>query len=278
MTEKKKMFIADNKYYNEESVFKPENLLREARRQRNLPGSDVPAVCMLDPDGDILEYLQRTGKATLSKSWACYHTKLYVFKLEELELGIIACAVGAPFAVLIAEQLFVSGCLLLISVTSSGVISRVHDSIQYILIKEAVRDEGTSYHYLPREEVAAIDNSLLLPLQEILTQSLANVQVGKSWTTDAPYRETMSAIEKMKSSNVHVVEMEAAALYSFAKARNKRIVCFAHITNSMAQNEIDFEKGLENGSIASLKLIYLTVRQLLPEKKLNHERLEGIRI
>lgn len=265
------MFIINNKYYNEESVFKPENLLREAKRQKSLPDGNIPSICLLDPDGDILAYLQRTGKTALNKSWACYHTKLYVFKLEELELGIIACAVGAPFAVLITEQLFVSGCQLLISVTSSGVINNVPDSIDYILIKEAVRDEGTSYHYLPLGEIAAIDNSLLVSLQEILPQNASNVQVGKSWTTDAPYRETTSAIEKMKSSNVHVVEMEAAALYAFAKARNKKIVCFAHITNSMAQNEIDFEKGAENGSIASLRLVYLTAKQLLLNKHLTHE-------
>jgi len=261
----------DNKHYDEPSVFKPENLLREAKRQRNLPDGDIPAICLLDPDGDILEYLQRTVNTTLNKSWPCYHTKLYDFRLGELELGIIACAVGAPFAVLVAEQLFVSGCRLLISVTSSGVINKVPDYIDYILIKEAVRDEGTSYHYLPPEETAAIKNSLLVSLEKVLHQNASNVLVGRSWTTDAPYRETTSAIEKMKSSDVHVVEMEAAALYAFAKARNKKIVCFAHITNSMAQNEIDFEKGAENGSIASLKLIYLTAKQLLPDKQTGNE-------
>ena len=52
--------------------------------------------------------------------------------------------------------------------------------------------------------------------------------------------------------------MEAAALYAFAKTRQKKVVCFAHLTNNMAQDGDDFEKGIENGSIDSLELIYQT--------------------
>ena len=259
------MNILENKYYQEESVFKPENLLREAKRQKGLPECKVPAICLLDPDGDILEYLLRTGKAKLNKCWACYHTKLYFFEQDGMELGIIGCVVGSSFAVLIAEQLFVSGCELLISVTSSGIIKKVPDVFNYILIKEAVRDEGTSYHYLPAGHVSGINKELLISLEKTLLKKSAHVLIGKSWTTDAPYRETPAAIENMKSADVNVVEMEAAALYAFAEAKNKKVICFAHITNSMAQNELDFEKGLENGSIASLQLIHLTAKSLLEE-------------
>ena len=262
------MSILENKYYQEESVFKAENLLREAKRQKNLPDCKVPSVCFLDPDGDILDYLLRTEKAELSKCWACYHTKLYTFTLDGMELGIIACVVGASFAVLIAEQLFVSGCELLISVTSSGIIKKVPALFNYILIKEAVRDEGTSYHYLPAGKISVINKEILITLEKTLIKKSVHILIGKSWTTDAPYRETPTAIKNMKIADVNVVEMEAAALYAFAEAKNKKVICFAHITNSMAQNELDFEKGLENGSIASLQLIHLTAKSLLEETTL----------
>lgn len=62
--------------HGEPSVFLPENMLREARRQRGLPPGTVPRVCLLDPDGDIVRYLERTGRASRSPSWACYHTAL----------------------------------------------------------------------------------------------------------------------------------------------------------------------------------------------------------
>ena len=62
--------------HDEPSVFLPENMLREARRQRDLPAGAVPRVCLLDPDGDIVRHLERTGRASRSPSWACYHTTL----------------------------------------------------------------------------------------------------------------------------------------------------------------------------------------------------------
>ncbi|MCB0483690.1 MAG: hypothetical protein KDC37_03930 [Flavobacteriales bacterium] len=78
---------------------------------------------------------------------------------------------------------------------------------------------------------------------------------AKSWTTDAPYRETESAIAAMRKEGVICVEMEAAALYSFATAKGKNVICFAHLTNTMAQQIGDFEKGEHFGSVATLNLI-----------------------
>lgn len=88
------------------SVFRPEALLREARRQRGLPLVDIPQVCVLDPDGDVVRHLKRSGPGRVHEGWACYHTELPTFDLDGVgEAGIVGCAVGAPFAVLVAEQL-----------------------------------------------------------------------------------------------------------------------------------------------------------------------------
>jgi len=78
---------------------------------------------------------------------------------------------------------------------------------------------------------------------------------GAAWTTDAPYRETAEAIEAAHAENVLAVEMEAASLYAFAQAKQKSVVCFAHITNRMGVSEGDFEKGEADGAAASLRLI-----------------------
>jgi uridine phosphorylase len=251
----------EEKKYNEESVFLPENLLREARRQKNLSECNVPKVCILDPDGDIVRYLKK-HLAQLNTCWACYHSELYNAKYKDLEFGIIGCAVGASYAVLLAEQLFVSGCELVISVTSAG---KINDSVlsDYLLIKDTLRDEGTSYHYLPKGGESVLNPDLLVKLQPLLSDKSLSVQIGKSWTTDAPYRETASAISKAKSLGADAVEMEASALYAFSKAKSKPVVCYAHLTNSMAQQNGDFEKGLENGSLTSLELIYQTAKKII---------------
>lgn len=255
--------LSKAKNYEEASVFKPENLLRESRRQNNIAPGDIPPICLLDPDGDIQSYLQKTGQAVVNDRWACYHTTMYGFNYRELDMGIIGCAVGAPFAVLLAEQLFVSGCQLLISITSSGIITPPAQPVKFILINEAFRDEGTSYHYLPPEDKTTLAPELLRRLQSLSAQPELSIGIGSSWTTDAPYRETPTAIQYARSQGITAVEMEAAALYAFAKAKNQKVVCFAHLTNTMAQQEEDFEKGPENGSIAALELAYHTASRLI---------------
>jgi len=254
--------VTDSKNYQEPSVFTPENLLREARRQKNMNDCKVPAVCVLDPDGDLVDYLIRTNQATLNTCWACYHTKLYNVKLRDAEFAVLGSAVGSSFAVLIAEQLFVSGCNILISITSAGVISPEENKFKFVLIERALRDEGTSYHYLPPSETSNLNPALFANLISYYRSTGLSVKAGISWTTDAPYRETQSAISEAKKLQAVCVEMEAAALYAFAKAKNKNIVCFAHLTNTMAQKEGDFEKGEEMGSLDALELIRHTIEAL----------------
>ena len=258
---KKKFTIADilkNKNYTEASVFQPINLLRESRRQNEIPSGKVPSVCVLDPDGDLVDYLNNKKRATISKYWACYHSNLYTFKIGELTVGIIPRVVGSSYAVLIAEQLFVSGCELLISITSAGIIKQSDSNKKFALITQAIRDEGTSYHYLPKNELSELCQKLLKKLKN--NENLWSEV--KSWTTDAPYRETMFAIDEMKKDNVTCVEMEASALYAFAKAKNKEVVCFAHLTNTMAQKEGDFEKGEDYGSPETIQLIEEVIKKL----------------
>ena len=81
------------------------------------------------------------------------------------------------------------------------------------------------------------------------------VQVGPAWTTDAPFRETEAEITEPESAGILAVEMEAAALYAFAQARQKPVLCLAHITNQMGRIEGDVEKGAADGAEDSLEVI-----------------------
>lgn len=254
--------LLTNKHYAEPSVFQPENLLREARRQKAIADCEVPPVCVLDPDGDLADYLLATGRAVKNPCWACYHSKLYSFELDGVKIGIVPCAVGAPYAVLVAEQLFVSGCRQLISITSAGIICPPKNDKRFALITNALRDEGTSYHYLPPDQPARLSDGLLQKLSPSAALPDCPFFEATSWTTDAPYRETPSAIAAMQALGITCVEMEAAALYAFAAAKQKPVACFAHLTNSMAQTEGDFEKGEAFGSIDTLNLLSTVLKIL----------------
>jgi uridine phosphorylase len=255
------------KRYNEPSLFAPENLLREARRQKALPNAAAPKVCVLDPDGDIVRHLLATDQARLDTAWACYHTSLYRFVRGGTEFGIVGCAVGASFAVLVAEEMFASGCQLLISVTSSGQISpAAHPPPYFILIDKALRDEGTSYHYLPPADYAHLDAGLLVLFAGAFAGLAVPVFRGATWTTDAPFRETAAAVTEAQAAGVAAVEMEAAALYAFALARRRAVVCFAHVTNQMGTVDNDFEKGHAGGAYDALALIETTAGRWLANR------------
>ncbi len=142
--------LLQSKLYDAQSVFRPENFLREARRQKRLAAAAVPEVCVLDPDGDLVRHLRAAGRAKPDAGWACYHTELFIFEERGETFGLVGCAVGAPFAVLVAEQLFASGCRLLVSVTSSRQIIASGPTPYFVLIERALRDEGTSYHAATR--------------------------------------------------------------------------------------------------------------------------------
>jgi len=247
--------ILAEKHYDVPSAFTPESLLREARRQRALANGAVPAICLLDPDGDLVRRVKDENRATRDPTWACYHTELNRFSEADIEFGIVGCAVGAAFAVLIAEELFASGCRLLISMTSAGQLAPLQPPPYFILIDRALRDEGTSYHYMAPAEFSVANDVLLSLMHGAFDNLRVPVLRGATWTTDAPFRETAEAIAIMRDKGLLAVEMEAAALYAFAEARGRPVLSFAHVTNQMGRIEGDFEKGEANGTRDALNVI-----------------------
>ena len=199
--------ILADKRYDAPSLFTPDGLLREVRRQKRIAASSAPRVCVLDPDGDVVQHLIAEHRAWRVESWACYHTDLYQFET--------------------------AGCNVCM----------------------ALRDEGTSYHYLPPAAWSTADEALLKRAARALSGSGQCVERGATWTTDAPFRETSEAIVAAEKSGVVAVEMEAAALYAFATARRKAVLCIAHVTNQMGRVEGDFEKGEAAGASDALMLI-----------------------
>lgn len=265
MTDEKKggpVPLLENKSPTAPSVFSPAALLRESRRQKGLAAADVPPVCILDPDGDILRRLKNSGEAKRFDAWPCYHTDLYTFSLAGETVGIIGCVVGAPFAVLIAEELFACGCRHLLSVTSAGQITAAGTPPYFIVINRALRDEGTSYHYAAPLEFAEADSRLVATVAKALTDEGLPTLVGPSWTTDAPFRETAEAIEAARAKGILAVEMEAAALYAFARAHTVSVLCLAHVTNTMGLAERDFEKGESDGTTDALRVLEIAAKAM----------------
>lgn len=273
--------LLSTKDYSAPSLFRPADLLREARRQKGLPDTAVPSVALLDPDGDIVRHLADSGRGRRHPGWACFHTEMWTSDLDGVDIGVVGRAVGAPFAVLVAEQLAASGADLVISVTSAGQVAPLQSLPRFVLIDRALRDEGTSAHYMPPARWSSLDDELGKRLIEALERLPEPVRTGAAWTTDAPYRETAAAIAAARAEGITCVEMEAAALYAYGAARRRAVVCLAHITNTTGTTATtpttattattstptagdDFDKGDHNGVHEALAIVRTVALALRP--------------
>jgi uridine phosphorylase len=228
------------------SAFTPEALVRAVRAERGIGSGTVPPVCVLDFDGDLSDWLWEKGLARRCASWACFHTTMGAVEVDGVECGIIPRTIGGPYAVLIAEQLRVSGARLIIGLTSAG---RVLDSLplpSLVIATGAVRDEGTSYHYLPPAEHVRASSGIAESLEAELRTFDLPVTQGCVWTTDAPYRETDEQLRHYANKGVLAVEMQAASLFAFAEAHRASVGLVAHVTNATNHQGEPFDKGPED--------------------------------
>lgn len=247
----------------EAPVFLPRNLLEAARRRKRFPRMKAPAGCLLDFDGELVDCLVSTGRAVAEPAWPCFHTRLFRWKTQGAEYGVIGGTIGAPFAVLVAEELFALGCRALVSISSAGLIAKGLSPPFFLLIEKALRDEGTSHHYLPEGRFSVASPSLAAAVARRMAEAGAPVRTGISWTTDAPFRETKTLIAARREEGLVSVEMEAAALLALGTAIGKPVVCLAHVTNAMATRGDDFEKGGDAGLEESLAVCALALAAAL---------------
>ena len=135
------------------SAFTPEALVNAVRNGRAIEEISVPPICVLDFDGDLTDWLLKSGLTRPHPGWACFHTTMHTFQIDGMECGLIARTIGGPYAVLVAEQLCVSGAQIILGLTSAGRVSPSLPLPSLVVATSAIRDEGTSYHYLPAADV-----------------------------------------------------------------------------------------------------------------------------
>lgn len=160
-----------------------------------------------------------------------------------MECGIVARTIGGPYAVLIAEQLHVSGARVLLGLTSAGRVNSSAPVPSLVVATRAIRDDGTSYHYLPAADVVAAPAEVAANLYEGLQGLGLPVLQGLVWTTDAPYRETTEELAEHAANGALAVEMQAASLFAFAQARHANVGVVAHVTNAIDHTGEPFNKG-----------------------------------
>jgi uridine phosphorylase len=209
-------------------------------------------LCVLDFDGDLTDWLVRENMAKPCGSWACFHTTMFALELEGVECGLIARAIGAPYAVLIAEQLHAAGVRLIIGLTSAGRVSPDLPLPCLLVVTDAIRDEGTSLHYLPPSKEVDCPTAIVPILVEQLRTTGWEVRSGRVWTTDAPYRETKAQLRSWAEEGVAAVEMQAAGLFAFGQAVGANVATVAVVSNAVDHPGEQFDTGPQEDGLKIL--------------------------
>ena len=144
---------------------------------------------------------------------------IYELDGQGTRLLVMHPGVGAALAVGFMEELIGMGVRQFIACGGCGVLKSDMAAGHAVVLNAAVRDEGTSYHYLPPGREVAASPTAVAVLQQILTEHNLPFETGKSWTTDGLYRETVARRERRMAEGCLVVEMEAAAFFAVAHFR-----------------------------------------------------------
>jgi uridine phosphorylase len=127
--------------------------------------------------------------------------------------------IGAPMAAFVLEELIALGARTVVACGGAGVLDRDIEVGNLVIPTSAVRDEGTSFHYLPPTREIAQDPGMIAAIEATLDRHGVGYRLGKTWTTDAIYRETRARVARRRSEGCVVVEMEASALFAVGAFR-----------------------------------------------------------
>jgi len=182
---------------------------------------DVPEHCVICFFKEVIDKVasDHAAKVAAKARWEDGPHAFYEIGFKDRRLAFYHPGIGAPLASGLLEDAIAFGCRKFIACGGAGVLNKEIAVGHLIVVSSAIRDEGTSYHYLlPAREVIADETGV-----KALTKTLEGHGVphltGKTWTTDAPYRETPARIARRREEGCLTVEMESAGLMAVAQFR-----------------------------------------------------------
>ncbi len=172
---------------------------------------------------------------------------VYKATYRNKEIALFMIDVGAPMSVAMLEDVYQMGIEKVVIFGTCGVLDKNIEDCSIIIPDSAIRDEGTSYHYASPSDEIAVNEKYIDIFQRMLTEMNINYTVGKTWTTDALYRETPDKVNLRKKQGCICVDMECSANAAIAKFRNKGLIQFFYAADNLDSEEWDI-RSLSNYS------------------------------
>jgi uridine phosphorylase len=183
---------------------------------------DMPEHCVICFFKEVIEKVvsEKNGVMLVENRWEDGPHPVYEIRYQDQRLAFVHPGIGSALASTILEEVIASGCRKFIACGGCGVLEKEIATGYLIVVSGAVRDEGASYHYLPPSREILANPVGVKSIVAVLEFNGIPHLVGKTWTTDAPYRETIARIKKRRGEGCIAVEMEAAGLMAVAQFRN----------------------------------------------------------
>ena len=205
---------------------------------------DLPEACVMIFYAEVIQKLLDEGVLKKAYKLAAYGVTIlpvdvFTARTPIGEVTVVFPGIGAPIAAAILEELIALGCRRFVACGSGGVLKPELTRGSVVIPRSAVRDEGTSYHYLPPARTVEMNPLVVTKLENVLQKHHINFETGKVWTMDAFYRETKKKIAERKAENCLMVEMECAAFLAVAKFRNVLFGQYLGAGDDVSGNEWD---------------------------------------
>jgi uridine phosphorylase len=207
---------------------------------------DMPRVAVACFFGDAVSRISLERDARVITHLVAEHGRhpVYETTYRHRRLAFYQPGLGAPLAAAFLEELIDYGARTVVACGGAGALVPSLSLGQIVVVDEALRDEGTSFHYLPASRSLRADRQVVSILEQAVTDSRTAHVTGKTWTTDAPYRETAAKVARRREEGCVTVEMEASALMAVAQFRGVRFGQFLYAADSLAGEAWDHRDWL----------------------------------
>jgi purine-nucleoside phosphorylase len=181
---------------------------------------------------------------------------VYLLKRTQGRVAVLGnFGIGAPAITSIADELMAWGVKHLAILSLAGGLQPGLAPGSIVIADRAIRDEGTSYHYLPPGKDVQASSSLVSAISAALHMRGLPVTVGAVWSTDAPYRETREEADFYRGEGVQAVDMESAGLFAAAQVRGAQATSVFVIGDSLA--------GPRWSGPPNMRMLHLRLKSLL---------------
>jgi uridine phosphorylase len=230
----------------------PEAIIEPSRQLQ--PLAEMPAHGVMTFFQDVITHFVEQGLAQeifALRSEMGRHP-IYVHEVHGEPVALFHPGVGAPLAAGLLEEMIALGCRNFVACGGAGVLNRELAQGHLVVPIAAVRDEGTSYHYLPPGREVTPSSAAVAAIEGVLRRRNIDYILAKTWTTDGIYRETRARMALRKAEGCVTVEMEAAALFAVAQFRRVQLGQILYSGDNLDADEWDNREWQRNWTLREI--------------------------